>query len=100
MVVNEHFYEKNSFLEALEFALKLYFALDLSYCSNSNTLWTFVQKAVMRIDEPGDKNLVYGLLQVSTELWLFVTKMVRDRDGKMAFVCFFPCSAGTVLTPC
>lgn len=38
IVINDQYYEKKTFIEALEFALKSYFALDLSYPLSSNTL--------------------------------------------------------------
>lgn len=56
VIVNDLYFEKSNILDALEFALKLYFALDLSYPSSSNTLWTFAQKVLLKIDIPGELN--------------------------------------------
>lgn len=53
--VNNYGYEFATCLEALDAAVKLYFAFDCDYPSSSSSLWTFFQKAAFDISLPSDK---------------------------------------------
>lgn len=49
VVVDERKFKFQSCLEALDFAFKLFFAVESSYPVRSETVWTFIQRAVYDI---------------------------------------------------
>ena len=56
MVINEEYYKKKTCLEAISFALKVFFVFDCNYPENSLTLWLFVQKCLFNLNLPKDLN--------------------------------------------
>ena len=56
VVINEEYYKKKTCLEAISFALKVFFVFDCNYPENSLTLWILVQKYLFNLNLPKDLN--------------------------------------------